>query len=423
MNKKTLWYLLGGLALVSFYFIFRGTGSTAETEILTAVKKGTLAIEIATTGELEAKNSVKIMGPGNIRSVGIWQMKIESLVEEGKLVKKGEFVASLDKSEIMGKMQNLQTELDKIQSQYLQTELDTTLQMRQSRDELVNLKYTTEEKKLILEQSRFEPPATIKQAEIELSKADRNFEQAQQNYKIKAEQNKAKMQEVAATLTKARRELENLMDLISQFEITAPEDGMVIYQRDWDGSRITTGSQIGAWDPTVASLPDLTSMISKTYVNEVDIRKIQVGQLVKVGLDAFPEKKLTGKVIRVANVGEQKPNSDAKVFEVVIEINETDTSLRPAMTTSNTIIAEVLENVAFVPLECLHSQGDSITYVYRKDGLNVIKQQIMVGKTNSNEAVILSGASEGDQLFMSTPSGYEASKVQLLEPTKETAKL
>lgn len=423
MNKKILWPILGSLLLISSYFIFRTTASSDESEVLTTVKKGTLAIEITTTGELEAKNSVKIMGPGNIRSVGIWQMKIESLVEEGKLVKKGDFVASLDKSEITGKMQNLQTELDKIQSQYLQTQLDTTLQMRQSRDELVNLKYASEEKKLVLEQSRFEPPATIKQAEIELSKAERGLEQAIQNYKIKAEQSKAKMQEVAATLSKAKRELENLVGLVNEFNILAPEDGMVIYVRDWDGSRVTTGSQIGAWDPQVASLPDLTSMISKTYVNEVDIRKILVGQFVKVGLDAFPEKKLTGKVIRVANVGEQKPNSDAKVFEVVIEVKETDTSLRPAMTTSNTIVAEVLDNVVYVPLECLYSQGDSITYVYKRDGLNIIKQQIEIGKTNSNEAVILSGAIEGEQLFMSTPKGQENAELQLLETKKVTAKL
>ena len=46
-------------------------------------------------------------------------------------------------------------------------------------------------------------------------------------------------------------------------------------------------------------------MLSKTYINEVDVRRVRPGQIVEIGLDAFPDKKLTGKVIRVANVGEQ----------------------------------------------------------------------------------------------------------------------
>src|SRR5690606_35069531 len=146
------------------YYFMRSQGDGQQVELLSPVKKGTFTIEITTTGELEAKNAVKIMGPSGIRSAGIWQMKIESMVDEGTVVKKGEDVANLDKSELAGKMQNLQTEVDKIQSQYLQTQLDATLQMRQSRDELINLKYAVEERELVLEQSRFEPPATIKQA-------------------------------------------------------------------------------------------------------------------------------------------------------------------------------------------------------------------------------------------------------------------
>ncbi len=45
---------------------------------------------------------------------------------------------------------------------------------------------------------------------------------------------------------------------------------------------------------TVATLPDLSKMISKTYVNEVDVRKVKSGQKVDVGLDAYPDKRLSG---------------------------------------------------------------------------------------------------------------------------------
>ena len=88
---------------------------------------------------------------------------------------------------------------------------------------------------------------------------------------------------------------------------------------------------VQTWDPVIATLPDLSVMVSKTYVNEVDISFIEVGLSTNISFDAFPDKKLTGKVIQIANVGEQKPNSDSKVFEVLIELNESDTTMRPGM--------------------------------------------------------------------------------------------
>ena len=97
-----------------------------------------------------------------------------------------------------------------------------------------------------------------------------------------------------------------------------------------------------------------------------------MGLSANISFDAFPDKKLTGKVIGIANVGEQKPNSDSKVFEVLIEINESDTTMRPGMTTGNTIIADVVPEALIIPLEALHSQGDSISYVIKKVGLKMI---------------------------------------------------
>ena len=171
---------------------------------------------------------------------------------------------------------------------------------------------------------------------------------------------------------------------------------------------------INMWDPTVATLPDLTKMQSKTYVNEVDVRKIKAGQSVEVGLDAYPDKRLSGLVTRVANVGEQRPNSDAKVFEVSVEISGTDPTLRPSMTTSNKIMSNVVENALHVSLESLHNQFDSITYVFKKSGLTTIKQEVIVGETNANDAVILGGLELDDRVFLSMPAGLEDQKIQLL---------
>lgn len=415
MKKRNLIIASGMLVVaLAVFLLVRGNTKSESAEILASVEHGTFRVEIETTGELEAKNSVKILGPSTLRDFRIWNVTIQNIIDEGTVVKKGDWVATLDKSEFQGRFNEKQIELDKAQSKFVQVQLDTTLLMRQSRDELINLEYAVQENKIRLEQSKFEPPATIKQAEIDVDKSKRAYEQALENYKIKNRQNIEKMREVAAELRKIQQEFTRMTEISESFNVTAPEPGMVIYTKNWDGTPIKAGSQINMWEPTVATLPDLTKMLSKTYVNEVDVRKVKAGQPVEIGLDAYPDKQLGGKVIRVANVGEQKPNSDAKVFLVEIEIDGTDPTLRPSMTTSNKVIAKVLDSVNYIPLEGLHSQYDSIIYVYKKDGLNIVKQEVVVGETNSNEAVITAGLSSGDRIFLSVPTGQEKNDVKLL---------
>ncbi|HEY8510922.1 MAG TPA: efflux RND transporter periplasmic adaptor subunit [Cyclobacteriaceae bacterium] len=432
MGKRNLIILLVvAAAALAAYFLFRGGSKNANVEILTTVRRGPFKVEIETTGELEAKNSVKIQGPAALRDFRIFNVTIQAIVDEGTIVKKGDWVASLDRSEFQNRFDEKQLALEREQAEFVQTELDTTLQLRQARDELINLKYAVEEKRIVLEQSQYEPPATIKQAEINLARAEREYAQALENYKIKKRQNAERMREQYTELRKAQNEFEAIQRLASAFTILAPEDGMVIYTKGWDNKPIKAGSQINTWDPTVATLPDLSQMMSKTFVNEVDVRKVKVGQPVEIGLDAYPEKKLTGVVTRVANVGEQRPNSDAKVFQVDIAINGTDPSLRPAMTTSNKIVTAMLEDALFVPLECLHNQYDSITYVYLRQGLDTRKKEVMVGLTNANDAVILAGLSEGDRVYLSVPTGMENESIDLLpemngkrrKPVEETPEI
>jgi hypothetical protein len=141
-------------------------------------------------------------------------------------------------------------------------------------------------------------------------------------------------------------------------------------------------------------------MKSRTYVNEIDISKVKVGQDVIIGIDAFPDKEYTGKVTEVANIGEQMRNSNAKVFEVIIEVNEFDSILRPAMTSKNMIITDVIDSVLYVPIECLHG-NDSMTYVY----LDRTKQQVILGKSNENEIIIRAGLEEGQEIYL-VPSEF-----------------
>jgi hypothetical protein len=143
-------------------------------------------------------------------------------------------------------------------------------------------------------------------------------------------------------------------------------------------------------------------MESITYVNEIDVRKVERGQPVTITLDADPSKVLTGKVTAVANVGEQRPNADAKVFEVKVTITRPDTTLRPGMTTGNAIETAAVKNVLFIPLEAVSSDS-GIPYVFKRNGGDVVKQEIETGVMNDDEVVVSRGLGEGDEVMLLPP--------------------
>ena len=404
LKRRPIVALAVAATILLILILYLSVGSTSGgSDVFVAPTRGIFRVTVTTTGELQAKSSINVMGPENARAANIWQMKITNIIPEGTVVKKDQFVAELDKSEITDKFKESQLQVQKLESQYLQTKLDSALTLSQARDELVNLFYAEEEKHLVMEQSTYEAPAMQRQAEIEYQRAQRAYEQAKKNYVTRTRQAVAKAQASNVDLMKERQKLELYQKTMEQFTIKAPADGMVVYAREWGGRKKVVGTTISPWDPTVATLPDLRQMESITYVNEVDIQKIAAGQKVRLKLDADPNKVLTGSISSVANIGEQRPNSDSKVFEVRITVNESDTTLRPAMTTSNEILVAQVDTATSIPLESVHTEGN-FTFVFKKQGGGVVKQEVQLGLMNENAAIVQAGVDENDELLLSMPS-------------------
>ena len=127
-------------------------------------------------------------------------------------------------------------------------------------------------------------------------------------------------------------------------------------------------------------------------------------------------------VTSVANIGEQLPNADAKVFEVLIKVDGSDPILRPSMTTGNKIITKTIDDVIYIPLESVQAGTDSIPFVYLKNGN---KQVVVLGESNENNVVVEQGLEPGVQIYLSTPENAENFKLvgeELIPVIKERDK-
>ena len=385
-------------------------------------KRGLFEIAVNNSGELESEKSIDIKGP-EIRQFGeqgrggpgmggghfrIMSFKISDIVPEGTLVKEGDYIAQLDKTEYDNTLKTAVENLNTLRSNLEMAILDTAVSLTNLRDAIKNQAITVEEAEITLAQSKFEPPATIRQAELNLNKQQRAFEQRKKGYALRKAKALADISQKKRLLNDGVDLVNNLQDFLAKFTIKAPSQGMVIYKKEFNGSKRKTGSTVNPFDRIVATLPDLTSMISKTYVSEIEVNKVKTGQKVTITIDALPGKSWTGAVYSVANIGEQLGNSDAKMFEVLIRIDNVNPELRPAMTTYNKILLESYEDVIYIPTECVHAGTDGIPFVYKK---NKTRQIVVLGEMNDKNIIIKQGLEPGTPVYLIAPDEPEKFKL------------
>ncbi|RAJ10820.1 multidrug efflux pump subunit AcrA (membrane-fusion protein) [Chitinophaga skermanii] len=415
MLKKKWWIFATATVVIAAasYFAFGRKASAVNTTV--KVRKGNFRNVVSSPGELQAENTTYISAPSDLQSNDIYEeIKIQDMIPEGTIVKEGDYVATLDPAVVSKKISDFQTQLMTAQTTLSQTALDTALTLREARTNMQNLEFQAEQKKLAVELSKFEPKATIRQAEIDYEKSHRDIAEAESNYKIKVRQAEAKMQQAQTNLNRFQNIINDLESLRSRFRLMANKQGLLVYIPDrMTNGKKKAGSVVRSWDPRVAMVPDLSSMMSKTYINEVDISKIKKEQPVNMSLDAFPDVKLAGKIVSVASIGENRPGSNAKVFEVQIKLDKVDTILRPGMTTSNNILVNETPNQLIIPLEAVFAEKE-ISFVYLRDGNSVIKQEVKLGKANDEEVIVAKGIKEGDEIYLSEPVSSKEKAVKRL---------
>jgi len=420
--KKTI--IITGIVIavtiVALFIVNKVFTREDTSSIFTEVSEGKFEIAVTSTGELLAERSVNIIAPdvGRRRGIRSRSIEIQNMVSEGTEVQKGDWVATLDRTEYDNSLKDEQENLTEIYTELEMALLDTAVTLSGLRDQIENQIHTVDEAEITLKNSKYEPPTTIRQAEIKYDQAIRELGQMRRSYSLAQARAKTTIRNIRTRLNRYERRVKDYEEVLASFVINAPSPGMVIYYKDPLGKKRKEGSSINPMDRVVATLPDLSSMLSKVYISEIDITKIEEGQEVIITVDAFPDRSYTGKVFFIANIGEKLPNTDTKVFEVHIKLDGRDYSLRPTMTTNNKIIVKILDNVTYVPNECIHTGTDNIPMVYTKHG---IKQVVIPGESNNREIVIEKGLEAGTVIYRTLPENPDNFKIrgtELIETIK-----
>ncbi len=187
--------------------------------------------------------------------------------------------------------------------------------------------------------------------------------------------------------------------------LKSPIDGVVLDRPTAIGTRVAIN------DP-IMRIADVTpaNLVMRADVDEEDVAKVQLGQLVRMTLYAFPGQVLAGKVTRIYD----QADPARRTFEIDVRLEQVSDRLSPGMTGELAFVIAEKAGSIVVPSQAL--QGDSV-YIVRDNRLDKIG--VTVGLRSVERTEILAGLDPGEQIVISpaaTMSPGQAVRTRFIDP-------
>ena len=360
MKNKKLWMAIGAVAIIVI-FVWTCSGGKKEQEVsfeTAKVEYQDIHTSITATGTIEPVTSV---------TVGTQVSGIVSklYVDYNTVVKKGQVIAELDKTNLTSELNRAKAELTSAQST------------------------------LTYEQANFKRYQTL---------FDKGLVSANDYESAKLSYEKARQ-----TVSSARESVQKAQTNLGYATITSPIDGVVLSKSVEEGQTVAASFNT----PELFTIAqDLTDMRVIANIDEADIGGVKEGQRVTFTVDAFPEDKFEGQVTQVRQ--EATTTSNVVTYEVVISAPNKDLKLKPGLTANvtiftlekNHVLAAPAKALRFIPNEALLKPDQKIEdieapqKVWTLEGNTFKAHKVETGITNGMLTEIVSGIKEGTEVLV-----------------------
>lgn len=358
MNKKKTLVIVAvaAIAALAVWLLSGGKKEEKITFDTAAVAPANIMNSITATGTIEPVTSV---------TVGTQVSGIVSklFVDYNSVVKKGQVIAELDKTNLMSQLNTAKTQLATAQSQ---------------------LNYQT---------ANYKRYKTL--FEKGLVAAD-DFDNAKLSYTQAKEQ-----------VVSAKEEVQRAQTNLGYATITSPIDGVVLSKSVEEGQTVAASFST----PELFTIAqDLTNMQVVANVDEADIGDVKEGERVSFTVDAYPDDTFEGEVKQVRQ--EATTSNNVVTYEVVISAPNADLKLKPGLTANVTIYTAERKGVLSVPSKALRFTPQKETVgkmkivdaanaknkVWTIEGNSIVAHKVNIGMTDGTNTQIVGGIAEGTKV-------------------------
>ena len=394
-----------------------------------AVKHGEFVITLTLkVGELGAVNAEQISSP-RVRG----QLKITHLYPEGDVVEVGDLIIEFDRVEFEKQVTEREQNLEAAEAELEKTIVNQSVEDAHQKADIENQEDGLRLAQLQMEKMRFESFIEREEQSLKTRQAELALEQARKKIEAQRIVDAVDLRKQELHVAQKERELDRAQRDLAKLSVVAEKPGLVVYERIRKGStprpeKVRVGDE--PWGgQTLVTLPDLSRMQVNTWVKEVDVDKLEVGNEVHVRLDALPGVVFHGAISSIGSLGhEREGDKNLQVFDITVEIEEEDSRLQPGMTAICHVIietipprqkqeegeialpeialpssSEVAEMPLYIPLDAVFKKGGRVL-VYRMEAGTPMEQEVTLGGSNENYVVVEEGLGPNDRVALRDPT-------------------
>ncbi len=358
MSIKKQQFILGSISIIVImiigFFIFKGNGNEKYYSGIkykeVAVKLGDFKITVSADGVVKPIDRIEIKSKASGEIVHL-------PIEEGDFIQQGDLIAQLDQKDEKAAVAQAQANLD-----IAKAELKQAQQTFNRRNLLFKNNLISEEEK--------------DQIELGLAVA------------------KGKLIQAVTVFDRAK-------ERFSESIVRSPIDGIILQKYVEKGQIIASGvSNVGGGTPII-DIADMSSVYIEAGIDEIDIGKIDIGQMATVFAEAYPQDKFSGKIVRIAP--EAKIEQNVTLFDVIVEVENKNGKLKSGMNINIEISIVNKTDVLIAPQIALQdkqngNQKSKDQIVLLKKGAEFVPQNVEIGLSDFKQVEILAGLTDGDIL-------------------------
>jgi multidrug resistance efflux pump len=366
---------------------------------------------VRTRGDIKSARSTILKAPQ------VPGLSITRLATNGLPVHKGDVVVEFDAVQQEQNVISRSTNVRAAEGEIVQTKATQKIDDEQDAMSKMQSEYDLERAKLDASKAEVLSAIEGEKNRIQVGVSEGSLQQVKASINAHQVGHEADLGRLSQRRDKFVRDLAQSQKYLSLMQLRAPTDGLVNVLPNFRSQGTFGQSQPpfkegdNAWTGAeIVEIPDLSEMFIDLKLEEVDRGRVQIGQVVKVRVDAIPDKEFTAKldwVSPIAALVYKGGSTPEKTFPTRATLQSLDERLRPGMSASAEIIIERVPNTLLIPSRASFDRNGKPA-VYVQVGKNFEVRQIQVGKRNEEDIVVTAGLHEGEMVTLESPA--EAAK-------------
>ena len=373
------------------------------------VQRGDVQIDVVTQGEFRAPKSASIVAP-TVNGT----LQIIHMLPTGSKVKTGDVILEFDPSEQQYNFEQAESQFKQAEQEIIKAKADAEVLAAQDATALLKARFEVRRAELEVQRNELLSDIDARKNNLNLEEARRRLEQLETDIKSRTASGKAGIRVLEARRDAARMQMQVADQNIKNMVVKATMDGVVSAKenRDSTGGFFTSGMvlpEYRAGDLTfpgriLAEVMDLSTMDVQAKINEADRANVAPELPVEVIVDANPTKVFPARVKSVAGVAARNMWSanSQKNFEANFQLSQVSEELRPGLSALILIHGAKLENVLYLPVQCLFEKdGKPLLYAKKGSTFEPIEPKV---KYRTEGKIVVEGVPENAEIAMIDPT-------------------